>query len=151
MLFVFNRRPFSQAGRRGFDPRLPLFKINKLQSDGCCELSLEWAAPGQRGLGGRRCSWFSWCLVTCECQLDALAFGAVMARTKIKFEEGSGNIFADLGFPNADELYSQAKIGFQVFELLTKRSLSDREAATLLGIHKTRVLPPDERAFHSVS
>ena len=25
MLFIFNRRPISQAGRRGFDPRLPLF------------------------------------------------------------------------------------------------------------------------------
>jgi predicted XRE-type DNA-binding protein len=62
-----------------------------------------------------------------------------MERTKIKFEEGSGNIFADLGFRNADALYSQAKIGFQVFELLTKQSLSDREAATLLGIQKTQV------------
>jgi predicted XRE-type DNA-binding protein len=62
-----------------------------------------------------------------------------MERTKIKFEEGSGNIFADLGFPNADALYSQAKIGLQVFELLTKKSLSDGEAATLLGIQKTQV------------
>jgi hypothetical protein len=31
MLFIFNRRPISQAGRRGFDPRLPLFVINVLQ------------------------------------------------------------------------------------------------------------------------
>jgi hypothetical protein len=28
MFFVFNLRSFSQAGRRGFEPRLPLHKIN---------------------------------------------------------------------------------------------------------------------------
>jgi predicted XRE-type DNA-binding protein len=65
--------------------------------------------------------------------------GTVRERSRIKFEEGSGNIFADLGFRNADALYSQAKIGFQVLELLTSKSLSEREAATLLGIKKTQV------------
>ena len=28
--FIYNRRSYSQAGRRGFDPRLPLHKINSL-------------------------------------------------------------------------------------------------------------------------
>src|SRR5262245_21177575 len=32
LIFRFNRRPDSQAGRRGFDPRLPLFLINNLGS-----------------------------------------------------------------------------------------------------------------------
>ena len=31
MRFVFNREPISQAGRRGFDPRLPLFQSNNLE------------------------------------------------------------------------------------------------------------------------
>src|SRR5439155_5121016 len=30
LIFRFNRRPSSQAGRRGFDPRLPLFPSNNL-------------------------------------------------------------------------------------------------------------------------
>ena len=32
LFFRFNRRPISQAGRRGFDPRLPLFPFNKLET-----------------------------------------------------------------------------------------------------------------------
>ena len=28
--FIYNRHPFSQAGRRGFDPRLPLHVFNEL-------------------------------------------------------------------------------------------------------------------------
>lgn len=29
-------------------------------------------------------------------------------QTKIKFEESSGNVFADLGFEDADELFTRA-------------------------------------------
>jgi hypothetical protein len=32
--FVYKRRLISQAGRRGFEPRLPLHKINNLQAIG---------------------------------------------------------------------------------------------------------------------
>ena len=35
-------------------------------------------------------------------------------REKIEFEEGSGNVFADLGFTDADELYARAQLGFGV-------------------------------------
>ena len=41
-------------------------------------------------------------------------------RRKIEFEEGSGNVFADLGLTDADELYARAQIhvislaGFEV-------------------------------------
>jgi len=31
MCFVFNRDTISQAGRRGFDPRLPLFQKQELR------------------------------------------------------------------------------------------------------------------------
>jgi hypothetical protein len=31
MFFIYEIRPNSQAGRRGFDPRLPLFNINNLE------------------------------------------------------------------------------------------------------------------------
>jgi predicted XRE-type DNA-binding protein len=55
-------------------------------------------------------------------------------RAKAEFEEGSGNVFADLGLDDADELLTRAKIGFHVFKLLTARDLKQREIANLLNI-----------------
>jgi predicted XRE-type DNA-binding protein len=51
-----------------------------------------------------------------------------------EFYEGSGNVFADLGLEDADELYSRAKIGFEVWRILKERKLKQREIAQILGI-----------------
>ena len=53
---------------------------------------------------------------------------------KIEFEESSGNIFADLGLPDADELFARAQIGFFVFKILADKKLKQREIARVLGI-----------------
>src|SRR5271165_463366 len=55
-------------------------------------------------------------------------------RTDIVFEEGSGNVFADLELEDADELFLRAQIGFYVFKILEDRHLKQREIAALLGI-----------------
>ena len=55
------------------------------------------------------------------------------------FEESSGNIFADLGLENADEMLMRGKIGIQVIRLLKQRSLKQREIAELLGISQPEV------------
>jgi len=60
-------------------------------------------------------------------------------RTGIELEEGSGNIFADLGLEDADELFARAKLGFHVHQLLKARKLKQREAASLLGIKQPEV------------
>ncbi|MFI5458991.1 MAG: helix-turn-helix domain-containing protein [Isosphaerales bacterium] len=57
----------------------------------------------------------------------------------IEHEEGSGNVFADLGLPDADERLSRAKLGFHVYELLKERQLKQREIANLLGIKQPEV------------
>jgi predicted XRE-type DNA-binding protein len=56
-----------------------------------------------------------------------------------KFEEGSGNIFADLGLDDADERFARARLGFHVYELLTARKIKQREIAELLGIKQPEV------------
>jgi predicted XRE-type DNA-binding protein len=58
---------------------------------------------------------------------------------EIEFEEGSGNIFADLGLEDADELFARAQIGFCVFKILKERKLKQREVAALLGIAQSDV------------
>jgi predicted XRE-type DNA-binding protein len=59
--------------------------------------------------------------------------------TAIEHEEGSGNVFADLGLPEADELLSRAKLGFHVYELLKARGLKQKEMAALLGVKQPEV------------
>ena len=63
-----------------------------------------------------------------------------MTDTKqIEFEEGSGNVFADLGLPNAEELLVRAQIGFHVATLISDRGLKQQEAADILGIKQSDV------------
>src|SRR5437764_1205704 len=60
-------------------------------------------------------------------------------QAKIEIEEGSGNVFADLGLDDADELFARAQLGFHVFKLLKARKLKQREVVTLLGIKQPEV------------
>ena len=60
-------------------------------------------------------------------------------RQNIEFEEGSGNVFADLELADADELYTRAQIGFGVYKILKSRNLKQREIAALLGIPQPEV------------
>src|SRR5215472_17832480 len=58
---------------------------------------------------------------------------------KIAFEESSGNIYADLGLEDADELFTRAQIGFFVFKILEDKKLKQREIANVLGIAQSDV------------
>jgi predicted XRE-type DNA-binding protein len=60
-------------------------------------------------------------------------------RQEIEFEEGSGNVFADLELTDADELYTRAQIGFGVYKILKAKSLKQREIARVLGIPQPEV------------
>jgi predicted XRE-type DNA-binding protein len=55
-------------------------------------------------------------------------------RKAIEFEEGSGNIFADLGLEDSGELYTRAQIGIHVFRILRDRKLKQRQIAGILDI-----------------
>ena len=55
-------------------------------------------------------------------------------RTAIEFEEGSGNVFADLNLKEANQLLTRAQIGYHVFKILEDRKLRQREMASILGI-----------------
>ena len=55
-------------------------------------------------------------------------------RKPIEFEEGSGNVFADLGIENAGQLLARAQIGYHVFKILADKALKQREIADVLGI-----------------
>lgn len=55
-------------------------------------------------------------------------------RKPIEFETGSGNVFADLGLKDADQLLARSQIGFHVYKILEDKKLKQREIAAVLGI-----------------
>ncbi len=57
-----------------------------------------------------------------------------MKKRKTKVEVGSGNIFADLGLPDADELLLKAQIVVALRRLIAARKLTQTAAAKRIGI-----------------
>ena len=53
---------------------------------------------------------------------------------KIEVEASSGNVFADLGLPNAEELATKAALVVQLKDLVKQCRLSRVRAAGLLGV-----------------
>ena len=64
-----------------------------------------------------------------------------MTRKKrsIEFERSSGNVFADLGLENADELYTRAALGIEVVKIIKGRGYAQKEAAKILGIKQPEI------------
>jgi predicted XRE-type DNA-binding protein len=63
-------------------------------------------------------------------------------RTKVpraEVEPSSGNVFADLGFPNAEEELAKADLVIHISHLIAARKLTQQQAATLLGIDQPKV------------
>ncbi len=54
-------------------------------------------------------------------------------------EYGTENVFADLGFPNADEHLVKAKLVVKIDAILKKRRLKQVDAARLFGIRQPDV------------
>lgn len=54
-------------------------------------------------------------------------------------EIGSGNIFADLGLDDADELSTRTALGIQVMKTIREKGLSQKEAGKLLGLKQPDV------------
>lgn len=51
----------------------------------------------------------------------------------------SGNVFADAGLPNPDECLAQSELLYYIMTEIKRRGLSQDQAASLLGIPRSRV------------
>jgi predicted XRE-type DNA-binding protein len=60
-------------------------------------------------------------------------------KRKRDFEESSGNVFADLGFRNSQQELLKAKLTIEIYKLLRKRGVTQREAAKMLGTTQAQV------------
>ena len=55
------------------------------------------------------------------------------------YETGSGNVFKDIGVPNAEEHLVKAQLVFKIDTILKHRGLKQAEAADLFGIKQPDV------------
>jgi predicted XRE-type DNA-binding protein len=56
-----------------------------------------------------------------------------------KWMKGSGNVFTDLGFANADELAIETELLRRIISIIRRRKLSQRAAARVLGVDQPKV------------
>ncbi len=58
---------------------------------------------------------------------------------RVEIEKSSGNVFEDLDLPDAEELFLKATLGFEVFQIIGKRKLTQAEAADVLGVKQPEI------------
>ena len=69
-----------------------------------------------------------------------------LKQTKIRVDSedvivthGSGNIFADLGLPDPDDLLAKANLALHIARTIKARKLTQAKAAQLLGLDQPKV------------
>jgi predicted XRE-type DNA-binding protein len=70
--------------------------------------------------------------------------------SKKGYEMGSGNVFKDIGVPNAEEHFVKAQLVFKIDTIIKKLGLKQVEAANLFGVRQpdiSKMLRGDFRQF----
>jgi predicted XRE-type DNA-binding protein len=57
----------------------------------------------------------------------------------IKFEESSGNVFADIGLSNPEERLAKAELAIRISQAIKARRLTQAGAAQLLKIDQPKI------------
>src|ERR1700736_2180598 len=71
-------------------------------------------------------------------------------KKKLGYEAGSGNVFADIGLPNAQEHLIKAQLVYKIDRLMKARGLKQVAAAKLFGVRQpdvSKMLRGDFRQF----
>jgi predicted XRE-type DNA-binding protein len=51
----------------------------------------------------------------------------------------SGNVFADLGLPDADTLFTKALLAIEIKQAIESRGLTQQQAAVILGLDQPKI------------
>jgi predicted XRE-type DNA-binding protein len=66
-------------------------------------------------------------------------------------EKSSGNVFADIGFANDQEMLVKANLALKISEIIAQRRLTQMEAALVLGMPQPKLSKLLRGQFHGVS
>ena len=62
-----------------------------------------------------------------------------MKKPPTRITEGSGNVFADLGFANPEQEQLKAHLTLQIYRTIKQRGLTQTQAGAILGIKQPHV------------
>lgn len=69
----------------------------------------------------------------------------------IEIHEGSGNVYADLGYPDAEEMLIKASLVLKISEIVRSKGLTQVETAKVLGLTQPKVSALFRGQFRGVS
>ena len=69
----------------------------------------------------------------------------------IEIEQGGGNVYADLGLPEADELLVKACLAAKIGDIIKHRHLNQEQAAEILGMPQPKVSNMLRGKFRGIS
>jgi len=70
---------------------------------------------------------------------------------RIEFELGSGNVFADLGLPNAEELEIKSGLAIEIIQAMRRIGLTQQQAAVKMAISQAKVSALTRGNFSNLS
>jgi predicted XRE-type DNA-binding protein len=62
-----------------------------------------------------------------------------MSKRKIEHERSSGNVFADLGLPEAEDRLAKAELAREIGAILEGKRLTQTQAARVLGVDQPKI------------
>jgi predicted XRE-type DNA-binding protein len=69
----------------------------------------------------------------------------------IEIEQGSGNVYADLGLPDASEMLVKAQLASKIGAIIKARHLTQLQAAEILGMPQPKVSEMLRGKFRGIS
>lgn len=69
----------------------------------------------------------------------------------VKIEKSSGNVFADLGLPDSEEMLIKSELVAKIAEIIRNRKLKQQEAAAILGMSQPKLSKMLRGQFHGIS
>lgn len=68
----------------------------------------------------------------------------------VEIEKSSGNVFADLGLPDADEMLIKSRLVGKIGEIIRSRKWTQEEAAQVLGMTQPKLSKMLRGQFHGI-
>ena len=69
----------------------------------------------------------------------------------IEIEESSGNVYADLGRPDAAEMQLKAQLASKITDIIKHRHLTQQQAAEILGLPQPKISGLMHGQFRGIS
>lgn len=69
----------------------------------------------------------------------------------ISVEKGSGNVYADLGYPDSDAMLVKAQLTAKIAEIIRRRGLTQAQTAEVLGLTQPKVSALLKGQFRGIS